>query len=138
LTETNRQRLERFYQSAGAHDTDAVGALIHPDFAGYEADGLPYAGVYRGVAGWWKLVETVYGTWQDFAPVIEAVLGDEADEKFCVMLRVTGADAKSGEKFETAIAEYWRFKDEKLVEVRPFYWDTHLLHEVHKRSQAAA
>ncbi len=132
---TNRERMELFYANAAAGDHEAVNAMIHPDFVGYEADGLPYAGVYKGLEGWHHLCATVYGTWEKFTPKLQYILGDPEDRIFAAMLETSATVPGTGEKIETYILEQWVFKDGLICEVRPFYWDTALLRDAVARAK---
>lgn len=135
MTETNRAKVERFYQFALAGDTAGINSLLHPQFIGYEADGLPYAGTYHGVEGWWHLVQTVYSTWKDFTPEIQYIMTDDSGQRVGAMLKISGADITSGEKFQSTLFELWGFQDGLISEVRPYYWDTQMLSEIYKRGK---
>ncbi len=45
-----------------------------------------------------------------------------------VILDGTGSSRKTGKTFSMQLVEVWRFSGDKIVELRPFYWDTHALH----------
>ena len=133
---TNRQRMEQFYACAASGDHETVNAMIHPDFIGYEPDGLPYGGVYKGIEGWFNVVQTVFGTWENFTPRLKYILQDDKDEIFAAGLHTTGKVAATGETFDTFILEQWKFKDGLICELRPFYWDTALLAGLHARGKS--
>jgi ketosteroid isomerase-like protein len=125
--QTNRQKLESFYLAVLNNDRTAAEALMHPEFTVYEADGLPYAGVYTGHATWWKLFERIGKTWLDMKIESLSLIGEDNGSEFGWFMRMSGRSAATGKPFSSTIFERWVIKDGKLFEVRPHYWDTKLL-----------
>lgn len=107
-------------------DKAALAALLHPDFECVEADGLPYAGVYRGLDGWMALGAAVIGAWSKFR-IRPIEYPGESENAFTVRFAISGVSRKTGKAFETTVLELWHFKDGKLAAISPYYFDTHLL-----------
>src|SRR3989344_472527 len=61
--------VQAVYAHAGAGDWAACEALLSPDLVIHEAEGLPYAGTYRGRDALRRLHGIVMAHWQD--PEIE-------------------------------------------------------------------
>lgn len=123
---SHREFCERFVAAIQVGDRDAMAAMLHPDFVVVEPEGLPYRGVYRGVDGWFALTKAVIGAWGTFKLETLEHLGETADS-FVVRFGLSGRSRKTGRSFETTVLELWRFKDGKLIEILPYYFDTHLL-----------
>ena len=129
---SNKAVVEAFLAASGAGDRDALAKIVHPDFEVIEANGLPYAGVWRGAEGFWKLLATVYGYWSD--PKIEIVnfIGGENENAFAIEMTMEGRSAKNGTPFKTSLIEVWTVKDGKLFHIKPYYFDTKLMAELAK------
>jgi uncharacterized protein len=122
----HRKFCERFVAALAAGDFDTMGTMLHPDFVVVEADGLPYAGIYRGLDGWRALSRAVVETWAGFSIRPIAFLG-ETSNTFVVRFAISGRSRKTGNAFETTVLELWQFRDGLLAAIDPYYWDTHLL-----------
>jgi uncharacterized protein len=127
LKETNRERLQRFFTAVLAGDQAAQRSLIHPDFVLYEADGLPYAGMYRGTEGWFAAFGKIATTWADMKIEQKLLIGEPDAEEFAWFMSMSGRAATTGKKFETTVFELWSVRDGKVFSIRPHYWDTHMM-----------
>lgn len=120
-----REIVEKAYKAFFAEGVDGFMKHMpfHPEAVMIEADGLPYGGTYRGVEAIRRGIETAVATWDDFAGELEnvAVSGNLA----YVYVHLRGKGKKSGKSFAFPIVEVSRFRDGKVVEFRPFYFDTH-------------
>ena len=127
---SNRHIFEAFSAALGRGDMNAQIALLHPDFVVHEAASLPYGGDYRGAEGWAALVGAVVQAWSGFR--LEP-LGVIAEDKgvMVVKFNVSGRSRSSGRSFNMPVAEIWRIEDGKLLDISPFYWDTHVLATLH-------
>ncbi|MBB4858740.1 ketosteroid isomerase-like protein [Novosphingobium chloroacetimidivorans] len=88
----------------------------------HEPQSLPYGGVYRGKAAFRKALVRVLATWADldFTIVNYAAGGDEV----IVHIYLSGAGARTGRSFGMQVLELWRLRDGKIVELRPFLFDS--------------
>ena len=121
-----RQLCERFTAALAAADWATMEAMLDPDFEVVEAEGLPYAGTYRGAAGWRQLSGQVLATWSGFRLRTLEILG-ETDDSLVIRFAMSGRSRKTGTPFETSILELWRFRDDRLIGITPYYFDTHQL-----------
>ncbi|MEG3124211.1 nuclear transport factor 2 family protein [Sphingomonas sp. GB1N7] len=106
------------YAATGVGDFDTAERYLTDDFFITEAPGLPFAGVYRGRSALRTLYAKVMGMMQvagmDIAQV--TVGGDFA----VTILSFSFADPA----LEPAlITELFRFRDDKVCEIRPYYFD---------------
>jgi ketosteroid isomerase-like protein len=123
---SHRQFCERFMAATGTGDRAALAELLHPDFECVEADGLPYAGAYRGLDGWMALGQAVVGAWSKFR-IRPIEYPGESENSFTVRFAISGVSRKTGKAFETTVLELWHFREGKLITIFPYYFDTHLL-----------
>ncbi len=123
---SHREFCERFLAAMSVGDFDTQGAMLDESFVVHEAEGLPYAGDYHGIAGWRALSKAVVATWGGFALKPMEFLGETADT-FVVRFRISGRSRKTGKTFDSTVLELWKFNDGRLWEITPYYWDTHAL-----------
>ena len=117
---------ERFVAAVFAGDGDTIRALAHPDFELHEGSGLPFAGVYRGADGFLAFL-AVFGETFDIEILAPVRTYQSEDPDFLAfefnlraVLRATGA------LFESTLIESWTFKDGKVLQIRPHYFNSPL------------
>jgi uncharacterized protein len=93
----------------------------------HEADSLPYGGVYKGIEAFKKGIGIMFDAWSDLEFHIEQFTAGGDLVIIYMQLRATGKT--TGKTFSFPVAEVWRFRDGKVVEMRPIYWDTHRARE---------
>jgi uncharacterized protein len=107
---------------SGEVDLTEVLSHLHPDIEIIEAASLPYAGIWRGHAGFLELAAYFQETWR-FLPgkTFEYV----ADDDRVVVLTLGRAVAKpTGREVEWRLAEVFVVREGLIAEIRPFYYDT--------------
>jgi uncharacterized protein len=88
----------------------------------YEAPSLPYGGIYRGKNSIVRGAHTVFSTFDDFH---FEVLGYMAGgENVIAHVLLTGRGKKTGKTFSMPLMEQWRIRNGKVIELRPFYFDS--------------
>lgn len=117
-----RSLVERMYAVAGAGDWAAVAELLADDFVIEEAAGLPYAGKWRGKNAMREVYELVMGSWRDPKVDIHAITAGDSHAVGLLTLTVTAPG--TGVRYSFRIAEMFRVEDGKVVEIRPYYYDT--------------
>lgn len=117
---------EQFVAALGVGDWARMEQLLHPDFEVVEAAGLPYAGVYRGAEGWRRLSDAVLSTWSGFRLALMEMHGGNEDAAV-LRFAMSGRSRKTGTAWETSVLELWKFRDDRLIRIDPYYFDTHLL-----------
>ncbi len=121
--EQNLAVVRKFYEYLANNDRDGAYAnIIAEDCVLYEADGLPYGGVYRGRDVMKETLRGVTARFDEFETEIFNMLagGDEV----VVHLQIKGVGRESRKPFLVPIMELWRIRDGKAVELRPFLFDT--------------
>ncbi len=120
--------VKKLYQALGEMDWATYEANTHPDFRVVEAESLPFAGVYNGVEGLKELASTVFTLFSEFAPK-PLVFTAGADHVMAwIKLGLTGAE--SGKRIETEMIEVFKFEGDKLIEIRPFYFDSDQINSI--------
>jgi ketosteroid isomerase-like protein len=126
----HRAFCERFYAAMQAGDFTAMDDMLDADFVLREPDGLPYAGTYRGAAGWRALCKSVIAVWADFK-IRPLEYPGETDSTLVVRFAISGRSRRTGIPFDSTVLELWRFREGRLCEIHPYYWDTHQLATAH-------
>ena len=106
------------YASTGAGDFDTAERLLTDDFFIIEAEGLPMAGEYRGKTALRGLYAHVFGTLKvaNLEPEGMSVGGDYVVN--LISFRFENPDLASAQ-----LAEVFRFRGDKVCEIRPYYFD---------------
>lgn len=119
---------ERLYACAVDEDWEEFEKYLHPDFVIRESAALPYAGVYRGVQGFRDVVRRVFtGFHRLYAEPGHFM---EGDEHVAAIVVLSGTAKRTGREFETSVLELFQFKDGKVIEILPHYWDQQLINEL--------
>jgi len=129
MEEQNRQKTIAAYERLFAGDFDGFCADFDENIQLFEPDALPYSGAYRGVEGAKKMIQAAMGTSEDFSFSVEQIAA--AGDLVFIYVHMSGRAKKTGRTFSYPLVEMWRFRDGKVVEFRPFYWDTHQMREVY-------
>ncbi len=116
------QEVEQFvddlYAASGVGDWDKAASMLTDDFFVTEADGLPFAGVYRGKHALRELFTKVMGM-MDVAALdrVQTTVGGD----FAVtILSFRFADPSLA---PAELCELFRFRDGKCCEIKPYYFD---------------
>ncbi len=120
--EQNRQTVVDAYVAYAEGRHDDFFALFDAEVELHEASTLPYGGVYKGIKEFRHGIDRMLASWAEMRFEIEAITagGDLVFVHFN-----TAATARNGRSYAFPVLELWRFKDGKVIEMRPIYWDTH-------------
>jgi uncharacterized protein len=116
---------ERNYLEAGGPGTatfDTLAPYFAPDVVLYQAESLPYGGIWRGHDGMEKFFLVMSQTWEAFDMVDQQFLS--TTETAVVLTQVHARARATGRELEFPILQSIRVVDGRITEVRPFYWDT--------------
>jgi ketosteroid isomerase-like protein len=130
LAASNLERLGRFQQALQIGDIATITSLVHPELTVTEPTGVPYAGVYRGPSGFMQLLGKISTTWTELKIEPKAVFGEPRGDVFAAQVELSGRSVATGKLFMTSFIELWRFRDSKVIELTPYYFDTYYLSEV--------
>lgn len=114
--------VESFYAALGRSDYDAAFGLLADDFVLAQAESLPYGGTWEGTDGVRAFFQRLSDTWARFGSRETRYLTDGTTT--VVALSVAEGETKAGEQFEMPMAQVYTVRGGKLVEARPFYFDT--------------
>lgn len=118
--------VQEFYTHVLSGELERLQPLLADTFNVLEADGLPYAGVFKGYDGLMKLMAQVRRHWgTQFSADLEHFIVD--GERVAVLLQMKGVDAASGAGVSVPLCEVWHIRNGKVESVRPYYWDTALI-----------
>lgn len=129
MTASNREIVQSVFDASAAGDWDVVKTHLHDDVRVIEADSLPYAGVFVGPEAFIALNQKVFETWEDSSNTIEHILAD--GDHVVILSTMSGRGRGSGESFSVPLAAVWLFEGRRVKEIRPFYFDTKLMHDAH-------
>jgi ketosteroid isomerase-like protein len=119
MPDRHAQRLalvNQLYALTSAGDWAAAEEHLTDDFVAVEADHLPFAGTYSGKGGLRALFDKV----MSMADVIdmqirETTVGEDHAVTLVDLVFAAGGRAQ--------IAEMFRFRDDRICEIRPYYFD---------------
>ena len=124
--------LESFYRaeavyvaSGGADGGDFRGLArcLHPDVVVHQTTGLPFGGAgewrgHRGVQAW---MDAFAGTWRSMRVERSRVVTD--GDVVVVLLDVAFESRATGRALTTSLVQVNKFTGDRIVEIRPYYWD---------------
>lgn len=113
-----RAVVQALYDHCGRGEWASAEALLTDDFFVTEGSGLPYSGAYHGRGALRQLMEKVFGM-LDVAglDVHEITVGEEYAVGVLDML------LRGEPQVRVPIAEIFRFRNGKVCEIRPHYFD---------------
>ena len=114
---------EQFVTAVFAGDADTVRSLCAPEFALHEGSGMPFAGTYHGADGFLAFLQLFNDTFDiaELAPVRTYVTEDP--DWLIGELSLRATLRSNGAPYESSILEMWQFKDGKVVNIKPHYFD---------------
>jgi len=105
------------YEVSGKGEWAAAEAMLTDDFFVTEAGTLPFAGTYRGRGALRELFTTVFGSVTVTGLEFKAMTQGD-DTVIAVIELVLGPDND-----RVQVAELFRFRGDKVCEIRPYYFD---------------
>jgi ketosteroid isomerase-like protein len=126
------QFIDDLYAATGVGDWDAAAAMLTDDFFITEAEGLPMAGTYRGKAALKNLFIEVMGM-LDVAALdrTQTTCGGDYAVTILTMRFADPALAPA------ELCEMFRFRDGKVCEIKPYYFDPSTLHAACQKKASA-
>ncbi len=119
--------VEKLYSLTGIGDWAGAEHFLSDDLVITEADSLPYGGRYTGRSALQDLFVKVMEFWADPELTLRAITVGDDHAVGLVSLRVTSR--ATNRRLNLEIAETFRFEDDKIVEIIPYYFDTHMVVE---------
>lgn len=122
--------VEGLYQAFANKDLAGVIGLLDPEIRWREADGYPYAGIYRGPdavkAG---VFDRIIGEWSSYSTVPTEII--EQGSTVVGLGTYTGTYAATGKTFTCPFAHVWRVRDGRIIDFDQ-HTDTHLVQQALK------
>ena len=116
----NVRLVQAFLEAGAAGEMEKFLATIDETVVLYVPEFLPWGGVYRGREELQKGFAAFSAGWETESFEREFVASDEQ----VVILQKLKARIKKGEQIlETPLAELFKIRNGKIVEIRPFYFD---------------
>jgi ketosteroid isomerase-like protein len=114
--------MDRFVAAVLAGELNKLPELIDNDFELVHSSTVPYAGIYKGSAGFMRFLDIFMNSYdierlepvETFASPTGAVV---------VELAFLGKFKSSGKPIDTTILEKWEFRGGKVVRIKPHYFD---------------
>jgi ketosteroid isomerase-like protein len=133
MSRTPKEVVAEYYRTALGGDIEAMKAVLDPDIRVVEAKSLPYGGVWEGMEQFMKLLQVVFETWKDCHVEVKQLIA-EGD---CVvaLTEMSGKGVQSDLPFSMPLAEVYRVRDGRIIEITPFYLDSNELRRVHEAGQ---
>ncbi len=116
---------EAEYLAAGGPGSASFALLVPyfaPDVVLYQADSLPYGGIWRGHEGLEQFFLAMSQAWDAFEMVDQEFLSDTSP--LVVLTRVRARARATGRELRFPILQTITVEDGRITEVHPFYWDT--------------
>ena len=116
------------YEAVFAGDWEKYRSCIHPDFTLLQSAGTPYPGSYRGIEGLQEVFGKVMARFEIFE--VSQVAMTEGADHVIVLVDLELKGRQQPGTHLNQIAEVFRFIGDKVVEVKPFYWDQAMLSNI--------
>ena len=128
--------LQRFYAAESAYlgavepDFGPIAATLDPECVIYQPASLPYGGEWRGHAGFEAWMQAFGEVWSSLEVKGAEVfpLGNVLVSRSHVYARAR----RNGREADWPLLQFFRIREARILELRPFYWDTAALLEVLK------
>jgi ketosteroid isomerase-like protein len=119
----NRAIIDRFVGAVFSGDSATVLALCDADFALHEGSGLSFGGTYRGGEGFLAFLG-LFNETLEIARLepIGTYLTEDPDRIVCEF-ELDATVRATGKRFASSLLERWRFRDGKVIEIKPHYFD---------------
>lgn len=114
-----RRIVSACYAAASANDVASIIELMDPDVVLREAPSMPNGGVHRGVDHVMQALIPVFALFDLARLTIEKIV---VDGEYGIGLVDLPFRDRAGESCQ--VSEVWRVQNSRVVEIRPFYWDT--------------
>jgi hypothetical protein len=119
MSEQNVEFVKSVYGAFDRGDVPAVLGAFADDIEWYEAEGMPYGGVYRGPEA---VAQKVFGPITEdvdgFALVREEFIA--SDGTVAAVVRYTGTGKATGKSLDVPAVHVWDLSDGKLARFRQF------------------
>jgi uncharacterized protein len=106
----------------GVAEFSTLAPFFAIDVVLYQADSLPYGGIWKGHNGMERFFLAMSRTWSEFEMVEQRFLA--TGDTSVVLTYVRACARATGRRLDFPILQTIGIADGRIAEVRPFYWDT--------------
>ena len=115
--------VNQFVAAVTAGDADTLKALCADQFELHEGSGLTFAGVYAGSDGFLKFLGIFAETLDiERMELLRSYVSDDDDYVISEMELVATIRA-TGKPFASTLLERWKFRDGKVLSIKPHYFN---------------
>jgi ketosteroid isomerase-like protein len=119
MSEQNVEFVKGVYGAFAQGDVPAVLGSFADDIEWFEAEGMPYGGLYRGPEA---VAQNVFGPITEdvegFAVTPEELIGSGAS--VAAVVRYTGTGKATGKALDVPVVHVWEIRDGKIARFRQF------------------
>lgn len=113
--------VQQFYHELANSNTPGAMDLLADDFRLIQADSLPFGGEYVGRSGITEFFGKFFAFWKSFQSADVTYFAE--DDKVVATSTATGT-THDGKVFIMPMVQVYTLRDGKMIETRPFYFDT--------------
>ena len=119
MSEQNVEFVKDVYGAFARGDVPAVLGAFAEDIEWFEAEGMPYGGVYRGPEA---VAQNVFGPITEDVDGFALVTGEfiASGETVAAVVRYTGTGKASGKPLDVPAVHVWDIREGKLARFRQF------------------
>jgi len=123
----NRTAMIKAYEAMITGDFDTWWSYFDKDVEFYEAASLPYGFSSKGLEEAKQGMAGMFEAWKHLEIKVEEFTA--AGDLVIIYIHMKATSRKTGKIYEGPVAELFRFRNDKIIEWRPIYWDTHMVRE---------
>jgi ketosteroid isomerase-like protein len=125
--------LEGMFEAFESGNVEEAFGFVDPEIVITYPPSMPMSGEWRGHEGLASLFEEVQDLWKDRTTTVHEIVAQ--DDRVIVLLTTEGT--VHGRRIVMPIAETYRIRDGKVVEGRPFFFDTHQIADAVAHAESA-
>ncbi|WP_164923810.1 nuclear transport factor 2 family protein [Sinorhizobium fredii] len=114
---------ETVYLAPGGGDFGPIAETLDPGCVLYQPATLPYGGEWRGPEGFRAWMEAFGRVWSHLE-VRDPQFYPSGDEVIVSRSHVHATVRATGQAVDWPLMQFFRVRNNRIVELRPFYWDT--------------
>lgn len=114
---------ETVYLAPGGGDFGPIAETLDPDCVLHQPLSLPYGGEWRGPAGFRAWMEAFGAVWSHLE-VRNPLFYPSGEDVIVSRSHVHATARLTGRPVDWPLMQFFRVRDARIVELRPFYWDT--------------
>jgi uncharacterized protein len=118
VTEATRSVIAAAYKAAQSSDMAAIMDLLDPEVVLHEPASQPNGGVHRGLQNVLQALVHVFETFDMNQLTLKDIIVD--GQRAVGLVNLVFRAREGGH----TVAEVWHVRNGRIVEIRPYYWDT--------------